>query len=823
MPIYPDYHIRWDRTGLMPTDALEFWNQYVPGQSGNEVIFDYSGNNRHLACDATGAPVITADQINGQPGWVFDGTSNPLVDNFATDPFTLRHLFILLKVNEATFAADVELISDQVSNAILLADSTTTKWQDTFTGSYYKNDTSYALADRQAPMQVFALLEVVIPDGETIDLLTLNASGDFNGTFMEMAGWSEVLNTFERRRVHLLFNLRYRTHELTGSAIPLYFPSADIVPELATQARVNNRFNDRPLDWQAITEEFEYEDRGKDFNEVADTVPRRWEYGYQNVPKAQKPIFDTFNDVARRANTFSFKDNEQFIWTPVQIEEYQRNHDEHKRWRNDVTFALVGYDSTSTYEAPEIIEEEEVEGTEIILAPIQIDAGRTTGGTVDGWLQDDFAISGTSGLATGVGTPDTTGVVDPAPDAVYSDLHRGETLNTETYHITDLEPNKPHKIRFHACFISGGFRNVGHEWPLPTFRHALFDEIYQTADVGKVKIYEGSMFSDDDGDIGLNFQGYVYSGTGAFCAGLEVIQVPSFELAPLKQVSVANGDAYFEQLTTVGATGPVTHEIRRGDGALPKGMVLTPEGILSGTPIIYRQSQIFTGGDSLTAGLGTAQDLATRWPVQLQLLLGDKFTVTNVATGGSQLSNMATAYTTSVLPNRNTAMAKDIYILWGGRNDIDAGRDPVDIFADIQTLCIAAQAGGFLVIVCTLPYDVTFDATKEAKRSDVNGEIQGSWPGFADALLNLNSLPHIGEFVPVASDADYFYRAFDGVHFHAPGWGIVAEAAKTKVHGLAPNGAAYVPTSDAAFNFTVTAIDSNGSIATKDYTLTVTP
>jgi hypothetical protein len=352
MPIYPDYHIRWDETGLMPTDGLEFWHQYVPGQSGNSVIYDYSGKGRHLGVDVSAAPVITT-VLNGQPGWVFDGDESAMIDVGSTPSFSLKHLFILVRIDIATFGTFLPLLGDSTFNIILGGDTGTTKWQNNYTGSYYLNDTSYISSNRQAPMQEFGLIEVAIPAGETIDQLFLNVFDGLEFTFMEMAGWSVVLNTFQRRRVHLLFNLRYRTHELTGSTIPLYFPSADVVPALASQARVNNRFNDRPLDWQAITEEYEYEDRGKDFNEVADTVPRRWEYAYQNVPKAQKPIFDTFNDVARRANTFYFKDNEDFIWTPVRIEEYDRAHEAHKRWRNDVTFGLVGYDASATYEAPE--------------------------------------------------------------------------------------------------------------------------------------------------------------------------------------------------------------------------------------------------------------------------------------------------------------------------------------------------------------------------------------------------------------------------------------------------------------------------------------
>jgi hypothetical protein len=352
MAIYPIVTTDWDAMGLMPLRNIEFWNQFGFNESGHSVIYDYSGNNRHIACDPSGnPPVLTENVLAGQTGWVFDGSNDPLIDAFGTAPFTLRHFFILLKVTETTFAANTAIISDQSSNDILLADDGTTKFQDAFTGTYHKNDTVFVGGDRQAPMNAFALIEMVIPDGETVDLLTLNRTGNFNGIFLEMAGWSEELTVYERRRAHLHFNLRFRTNLL---GIPLFAPTRELVPALEDQARVNNRFNDIAIDWSTVTEEFEYEDRGKDFNEVSDTLPRRWEYAYQNVPKAQKPIFDAFNDLARRSTPFYFKDNENVIWSDVRIERYDRNHDEHKRWRNDVTFGLVGYDSTITYEAAEV-------------------------------------------------------------------------------------------------------------------------------------------------------------------------------------------------------------------------------------------------------------------------------------------------------------------------------------------------------------------------------------------------------------------------------------------------------------------------------------
>lgn len=459
--------------------------------------------------------------------------------------------------------------------------------------------------------------------------------------------------------------------------------------------------------------------------------------------------------------------------------------------------------------------------TEGLAAPIRIDAGRISGGTVSGWLEDDFALSGTPNLSTGVGSPDTTGVVDPAPDTVYTILHRCETVGAETYRITGLSANKPHKIRYHTCFVANGYRNLAHEYPVPLFKHALFDEVYQVADIGKARIYEGSMLSDSGGEVSLSISGY--AGSHGFCCGLEIIQVAAFTLDDLADDSASNNSAYSEQLTSPLGVVPITFEIRRGDGALPKGMTLSSSGLLSGTPVVYRPSQIIAAGDSRTAGDGTADQNQTRWPSQLGLLLGGQFSIVNIAGGGAQMANMATAYTTSALPLRDTAMAKDIYILMGGRNDIDAGRSATDIYNDIAAQCAQAQSDGFLVIVSTIGFDGTFDGTKETKRSTINSNIVSNWATFADALFDADDYAELSAGGPDGSPVNYFYMAFDAVHYQAPGWGVIAGGMKDLVHGLAPNGASSSLLSSANFDFTVTAIDDDLSITSKDYTLTVTP
>lgn len=350
--------IDWTGFGLIPLNGCEFWHQYGYGQSDSTICYDYSGNDRHISCASVGAPVLTVNVLNGQPGWYFSGTSNYLG---YTGAVTVKHLFVLASADEATFGAFRGLFTGASSNSILVGNSGTTKMFDLsadFTSTYRKNDTVYAHADQQAAMSGnFALYEVQIPGGVNLSAIQVgqqyaDTTRRWKGYWMEQAGFSRVLNYEERRQVLLHFNLRFGTDDL---GVPLYFPSKDIVPEVegsGGSVRVFNRFNDVPKNWDDITETAVFEDKGVDFNELADDVPQRWEYRYLNVPKGQKTLFDLFNDRARRAKAFYFKDPEDLVWSNVHVETYDRGHDEHKRWRHAVGFGLVGYDSAAVYEAP---------------------------------------------------------------------------------------------------------------------------------------------------------------------------------------------------------------------------------------------------------------------------------------------------------------------------------------------------------------------------------------------------------------------------------------------------------------------------------------
>lgn len=129
--------------------------------------------------------------------------------------------------------------------------------------------------------------------------------------------------------------------------MPTYFPSADItgIP--------NSRWYAAPLDYQAITENYEFEDGGKDFNEVAPAAnaPRRWQVGFMCVgathaeAKTQADVYEDFFNTVRYSQPFRFTDKYGDVWDNVFVEDFKKEHDSHKSWVISVTFGLVGYGS----------------------------------------------------------------------------------------------------------------------------------------------------------------------------------------------------------------------------------------------------------------------------------------------------------------------------------------------------------------------------------------------------------------------------------------------------------------------------------------------
>lgn len=328
-------------TGLSPLA----WYQYTPAVSGHEIIYDSIGD-MHIQTGGT-PPVLTEDVVNGHPAWYFDGASDPLVWNGSA---TIGHGFVFASQEDATFDGYQGLLSAPTIGDVLVGQTGANKFFDLGLSGfeYTRSGTLYDDSNQLAPVSGnFALMEVSSTVGIGMNGIQVGQQRDFvdrrwKGHFAEMILFDRVLTAVELRRVRLYFNIKFGEW---ARGLPFYFPSAEIVPTVGP-----SRFYDMPPDYDSITDTWEYEDGVKDFNEVADEAPKFWEYAYPGVPKEHLPIYNEFWNQARLVNTFNFRDPEGIIWDNVRVDNYNRNHPAHMRWRHDVAFRLVGYNSTGTPE-----------------------------------------------------------------------------------------------------------------------------------------------------------------------------------------------------------------------------------------------------------------------------------------------------------------------------------------------------------------------------------------------------------------------------------------------------------------------------------------
>lgn len=114
-------------------------------------------------------------------------------------------------------------------------------------------------------------------------------------------------------------------------------------PNSASTGLFYKHYDERPRDWESVTDMYEYEDGGRDFNERTTSPAREWEIDYGPLRKSQSDQFDTFWETYRLSGTFDFVDKYGVTWNGVRIKSYSRSHPEHRSWRKTVSFVLVKY------------------------------------------------------------------------------------------------------------------------------------------------------------------------------------------------------------------------------------------------------------------------------------------------------------------------------------------------------------------------------------------------------------------------------------------------------------------------------------------------
>lgn len=444
---------------------------------------------------------------------------------------------------------------------------------------------------------------------------------------------------------------------------------------------------------------------------------------------------------------------------------------------------------------------------------LKIDLGRTSGGTVSGWVPDSTYYVG-AGVTDTITPPDTSGLTDPAPSAVYGTIRRMSEYLDESVHIpasVGLIPNTNYLIRLHIDKATFSDRVTIEKYPHPTLSEFLFDGTVTTT----VVIFEFPAISDSSGD--LRFVMGNYGGIFFAAVGLEILPLWISDLQPMANPSYTNNASMSVQIAGQGTRGSLSNcRIKSLNGGLPQGVTLSDTGLLSGTPICYRQSQVIVEGDSRTGAFGTE---GVGWPLIAQSSLGDNFTIRNIGSGGNVISNMVTEYYSQALPFRDSAFAKDIYLLFGpGVNDLNLSRSVADVYADYVTIGQQAQADGFFVIVSTCMFTNTSPAQPNVDDLNTNHLIP-NWATFADMLVDVNTLTILGNAGTHTPD----FRIYDGTHARFHGEEAISALMVEAIHNATPNGAATSLTAPADFTFKVTCEDDGGSVAEREYTITITP
>lgn len=187
--------------------------------------------------------------------------------------------------------------------------------------------------------------------------------------------------------------------------------------------------------------------------------------------------------------------------------------------------------------------------------------------------------------------------------------------------------------------------------------------------------------------------------------------------------------------------------------------------------------KVICDGDSITAGYGL--EIGQDYPSRLILQLPSGSATVNEGTPGHTIADMD-AEAPYRFDWQNTGPFDNFLVIaFGGTNDIAFGADATDAgevtYSRMVTYCQHRRAAGWKVFVCTILPRAFVDASIhfEIKRQAVNTSFRGTWPSYADGLIDLAADHRIGD------DGDQFdttyYRNGDFVHPNAAGAQVIAD------------------------------------------------
>lgn len=206
-------------TPWMPLDDIVAWHT-DDGDLADDGLMPDVINGRHLVA-STNKPTLLdpiAD-VNGQRGWSFDGTVNPLV---WTGAVTLKHVFMVVSI-DAEPSVDGGLLTGVAAGEILVVDASGAF--ATGAGASYRND---GIEDETLalPTNPYSLVEVVYEDGVTLDGLQIGqqlalTDNLLQGKVLESLAYSAVKGDWELMFIHRYIATRYHIWEQTVDEIPI--------------------------------------------------------------------------------------------------------------------------------------------------------------------------------------------------------------------------------------------------------------------------------------------------------------------------------------------------------------------------------------------------------------------------------------------------------------------------------------------------------------------------------------------------------------------------------------------------------------------------
>lgn len=334
--------------GLLSGDPVAAWTATVgttPTQS--------TGANK---------PIYLTNQINSWPAVRFDGVNDYLScgDNHDLGTNSLT-IFMVMKRTQA----------DGTPIAKTVAAVSPGRWGWTYLASGSLYGGVYETAAGVVKINDNAAAAAVDTDFKLYELHVDRQSGVMNLIKSAVLQNSKTFTPDNATSINNAFALNIGAYDVASAGlyfggdvaeIAMYLRGGDVITTDLTDARAyfNDKYfvrtfptyelsgvrwrhwDDVPKDYSSVTDSYEYEDGGRDFN-VRGAPPKVWNLDRTGATKAQTDIFDAFWDSVGTSTPFVFTDKYGTTWTNVRIQSYSRSHEAHKSWSRTLAITLVKY------------------------------------------------------------------------------------------------------------------------------------------------------------------------------------------------------------------------------------------------------------------------------------------------------------------------------------------------------------------------------------------------------------------------------------------------------------------------------------------------